>query len=145
MLRVVLDTMLFVRALLNSRSVPGRIVSAHPERYRLLLSRPVVEEILDVLGRPELIERLQLRQVNYGQAISGLLASFQQAETVELTDITPVSRDPKDDKFLATAKAGGADYVISEDQDLLVLGQYEGIQVINATDFLLLLEQGNER
>jgi putative PIN family toxin of toxin-antitoxin system len=142
MLSVVIDTMLFVRALLNSRSLPARIIAAHPERYRLFLSRPVVEEILEVLARPELIQRLQLRQVDYAAAIGGLLASFQQAETVELGEIAAVSRDPKDDKFLATAKAGGANYVVSEDEDLLVLGEYEGIPIINAADFSGLLEQG---
>ena len=35
-----------------------------------------------------------------------------------------VSRDPKDDKFLATAVASEADYVVSEDRDLLDLGAH---------------------
>jgi predicted nucleic acid-binding protein len=38
-----------------------------------------------------------------------------------VADIPQVTRDPKDDKFLATATAGEAGYLVSEDPDLLDL------------------------
>jgi putative PIN family toxin of toxin-antitoxin system len=141
---VVFDTMVFVRALLNSRGLPARLIFAYHDRYRLFLSPPVVEEILEVLGREELIARFNLRQIDYGAALAQLLASFQRAETVEIPDVPAVSRDPKDDKFLATAQAAQADYLVSEDQDLLVLNSYQGTRIIDSATFLRLLEQSGQ-
>ncbi|MGH2470091.1 MAG: putative toxin-antitoxin system toxin component, PIN family [Chloroflexota bacterium] len=50
-----------------------------------------------------------------------------------------VSRDSKDDKFLATAVAAGANYLVSEDEDLLVLKNHQGVQVVNIAAFLAVL------
>ena len=71
------------------------------------------------------------------ERVFGLLA---QAEVVRPTGIPAVSRDPKDDVFFATAKAGGAGYIVSEDKDVLEVGEYEGIKVVNAKTFVVLLE-----
>jgi putative PIN family toxin of toxin-antitoxin system len=50
-----------------------------------------------------------------------VLDLLSHAELVEVADVPPVSRNPKDDIFLATAVVGEADYVVSEDYDLLDL------------------------
>lgn len=67
------------------------------------------------------------------------------AEVVELSAIPAVSRDPKDDQSLATAAAGQADYLVTEDRDLLVLEEYEGIRIIPALASLQLLRSEEER
>lgn len=41
----------------------------------------------------------------------------------------PVCRDPDDDVVLGTALAAGADVIVTGDNDLLVLGVYEGIRI----------------
>jgi putative PIN family toxin of toxin-antitoxin system len=41
-----------------------------------------------------------------------------------------VTRDAKDDAVVACAVESRADYVVSGDQDLLALGEYQGIRVI---------------
>jgi putative PIN family toxin of toxin-antitoxin system len=140
-IKVVFDTVVFVHALLNSRSIPGRLIYVLPDRYRLILSPPVVAEILEVLGRAELVARFHLRDVDYAEALARLLDAMRQAETVELGAILPISRDPKDDKFLATAEMAEADYVVSEDLDLLVLKEYKGIHIVDCATFLKLLEE----
>ena len=55
-----------------------------------------------------------------------VLDLLSQAELVEISTIPADSRDLKDDKFLATAVLGQADYVVSEDRDLLDLGECQG-------------------
>ena len=44
--------------------------------------------------------------------------------------------------FLACAKSANADYIVSEDKDLLVLDPYENIRIISALEFLRILEKG---
>jgi uncharacterized protein len=52
-------------------------------------------------------------------------------------------RDPKDDKFLACAIEGNADYIVSGDNDLLDLGDYQTVKIVRAWDFLTFLEGSN--
>ena len=46
-----------------------------------------------------------------------------------------MSRDPDDDKFIECAVDAEALYIVSGDNDLLDIGQYEGIQIITAKEF----------
>jgi putative PIN family toxin of toxin-antitoxin system len=144
MLRVVFDTVVFVRALLNQNSLYGRLVFGQLGHYQLYLSTPLVIEILQVLARDELVGKLERRRGAYVYVVAGLLDVFQRALSVEIPSIAAVSRDPKDDKILATAKAAAADYLVSEDQDLLVLGTYEGIRIVNAPTFVRILNLQTE-
>ena len=48
----------------------------------------------------------------------------------------PISRDPDDDRVLACAIAAGADVIVSGDQDLLVLTEFQGIPILTATQTL---------
>lgn len=70
---------------------------------------------------------------------------MNNAEIVEIGEISSISRDPKDDKFLAAAKAANAHYLISADRDLLDLKEYEGIQIVDVETFLQVLEASRER
>lgn len=109
----------------------------HAGRYTLVISQPLVVELLDVLRRPEVSRKFRLFP---DLDISRLLTLIGEAELVDLTEVPLVSRDPNDDKFLATAVAGGARYVVSEDTDLLVLQEYQGIRILTGAAFLQVLE-----
>lgn len=141
MLRVVLDTVIFVRALLDPHSFSGRLLFEYLRNYRLFLSASLVEEILEVLGRKEIIERFHLRQRNFPEAMARLIKSMNSAEIIEIDKIPAISRDVKDDKFLATAKIAEADYLVSADRDLLDIKEYDGIKIINAETFLRILSK----
>ena len=101
-----------------------------------MVSEPIVLEILDVLRRPEVS---RLFRTLPGRDPAAILAILQAADAVDVAAIPAVSRDPKDDKFLATAIAAGAAYLVSEDRDLLDIGEYAGITIINGERFLDLL------
>jgi uncharacterized protein len=45
-------------------------------------------------------------------------------------------RDPKDEIIIAAAVSGGANAIITEDQDLLVLVAFQGIPILSPRDFL---------
>jgi putative PIN family toxin of toxin-antitoxin system len=138
MLRVVFDTVVFVRSLINPYSFYGQIVFRDFSRYRLFVSQPVITELIEVLHRPELRRKFRtLAQLDVARVIE----LVGQAEAVEFTPLASVSRDPKDDKFLATAVAARADYLVSEDQDLLVLQTYHGLQIVTCEAFLELLQR----
>jgi len=136
--RVVFDTVVFVRSLINPRSFWGRLVFDHADEYQLVLSRPVVIEILEVLRRPELT---RLFKALPGRDPARILELLERAYHVDVAVMPSVSRDPDDDKFLATAREGQAAYIVTGDRDLLDLGAYEGIQIVDARTFLDVLEE----
>jgi predicted nucleic acid-binding protein len=44
----------------------------------------------------------------------------------------PVGRDPDDDAVLAVAMASRTDLIVPGDADLLILGNYAGISIVDA-------------
>jgi len=137
MFRVVLDTVVFVGALLSPRSRSGQILFDRSEGYVMIFSAETLGEFLEVIQRPELrakyrsLAKIDIRQI---------LDLVSSAEMVQIHAIPPVVRDPSDDMFIATAIAGNADFIVSEDKDLLSLGSSVAIQVINTAKSLQLLE-----
>lgn len=138
--RVVFDTVVFVRALLNRRSHWARLVFERADDYRLVVSPPVVAEVVGVLRRPELARRFTTLPGRDPVAVLAILAGAIVVE-IDAAAIPRVSRDPNDDKFLATAVVGGASSLVSEDKDLLVLAEYDGIRIVDAATFLRALDE----
>lgn len=139
MVRVGFDTVIFVRGLINPHSFAGKLMFEYADRYQLILSEPIVIEILEVLQRPGLTRKYKaLRQIMPQE----ILKLIERAELVDLSSVRAVSRDPKDDKFLATAKEGGASYIVSADKDLLNWKSYEGIQIVEIQTFLAVVKGG---
>ena len=56
------------------------------------------------------------------------------------TIVRAVPDDPDDDAVLACAVEAEADYIVSGDRHLLVLGSYEGIHILRAAEFLAILD-----
>jgi predicted nucleic acid-binding protein len=52
-----------------------------------------------------------------------------------------VCRDRDDDNVLATAVAGQADIILTGDDDLLVLGEYNGIRILSPRQFVELMDR----
>jgi putative PIN family toxin of toxin-antitoxin system len=50
--------------------------------------------------------------------------------------LTPELRDPKDLKILAAAVGAGADAIVTGDKDLLVLGVFKSIPIIDVAEAL---------
>ena len=140
-LKVVFDTVVFVRCLINPHSLWGRVVFSHYQDYQLFVSPPVLREILEVLRRPELTRKFRAFARLDVDRVLELLAT---AQVVEIPIIPSASRDLKDDKFLATGETGQVDYLVSEGQDLLVLKVFKGFKIIDTKSFLAILEAAQE-
>ncbi len=103
------------------------------------MSPAIVREILEVLQRPQLRRKYPpLAQLEP----AALLARFERAEVVEPEVVPAVCRDPDDDPFLACAAEGAADFLVTEDTDLLVLGSHQGVRICRPAEFIERLGQG---
>ena len=140
-MRGVFDTVVLVRGLINPFSRCGRLVFDYDADYELIVTPDVVDEYLDVLHRPEVTAKYRSE---IDSNLSRVLRIIAKATMVESIEIPTVCRDPEDDKFLAAAVAGAARFMVSEDLDLLALGNYAEIPILDAGQALRLLAQQRE-
>jgi putative PIN family toxin of toxin-antitoxin system len=136
-MRVVLDTVVFVRALINPKGRWGRLLFEHPDKYVIVLSPEIVKEILDVINRPDLHRRFP--EMAEMPRMRLVLSQIEEAEVVEPRKRLEVCRDPNDNKFFECAVAADADYIVSEDNDILAVEEYEGIKTVSTAEFLTIL------
>jgi putative PIN family toxin of toxin-antitoxin system len=101
--------------------------------FTLVVSAEIMAEYEAVLSRP----RFKLP----GWVVQELLGYIREhAEWVTPDrEIREVTRDPSDNKFLEAAVSGQANWLVSGDNDLLDLCEFEGILVIPSWEFLHLL------
>jgi predicted nucleic acid-binding protein len=65
---------------------------------------------------------------------------FEFATVVEIAEPVPeVVPDVPDNLILATALGGGARYLVSGDRALRQLGQFQGVQILSASEFLAVI------
>ncbi len=138
-LKVVFDTQVFLRSLINPKSICGRLIFQMQADYQLYTAKQINQEILDVLNRPKI--RVKFPQITTAR-INLIETVLELANHIEIKseEIEALSRDPKDDIFLACAKLATADYLVSEDKDLLVLEKHHSTQIVNVVRFLSILE-----
>ncbi len=105
----------------------------------LVTSLYLIEELIHVLSYPRIAKRLRLDEDELAAILAALLSKAEV--TPGRLHLPGVTRDPKDDAVVACAKEGDADYIISGDQDLLVLGEYEGIRVVAPCRFVEILQE----
>jgi putative PIN family toxin of toxin-antitoxin system len=113
MLRVVIDTNIWIRALLRGRATLPVLNAWQAGQFHLITSQPLLDEYENVWQRP------RLRQMIDAQQARKLHRQMRaRAEVVELRTTPPRCRDPKDHPVLATAIDGRADAIVTGDDDL---------------------------
>ena len=132
--RAVIDTNVFVRATIkpDGPTAPA-ITKWRKQQYELLYSTETLQELAEVLFRPRLINKYGLRP---SELQSFIKLVTRQGIQVEPTFTVSICRDKDDNKFLALAAAGQADYIVSADEDLLVLKEFQGVEIITPWQFL---------
>jgi uncharacterized protein len=127
--RVVFDTNIFVSALGlpggNANHAIRRIIDG---RDRLIVSRPIINELLDVLARKFRRDAEDLARVAVFVADLG--------EMVETRRRLRVLTDDADNRILECAVAGDAEAIVTGDRAMLRLRKYRGIRILNLRNYV---------
>lgn len=128
-MRVVFDTNILVSALVfpggQGEAALRRIIE---EIDQLVLSRPILEELLDVLGRKFARDAEELAHVAvYLSDIATIVAPKQRIRAV---------KDEPDNRILECAVSGHAAVIVTGDKVLLTLKRYEEIRLLTLRDYL---------
>ena len=135
-----MDANVFVSAVLKPQSDLARIFDlVKAGKVKLIISSDILSEIRGVLLYP----KLRKRHRRTPKKIDDFLK-----KTVRVSIITSgkmkveaIKDDPEDNKYLAAAAEGKADFIISGDHHLIELGIFQGIRILSPSMFLKLLEK----
>jgi putative PIN family toxin of toxin-antitoxin system len=137
--RIVVDTNVFVSAVLFKRGNPHRLIAAwHAEQFTLVIAPEQRDEIDRVLRRASisgvyLVEPDEIDGLMRRIDVTGHMGSPSSVGDVEV-------RDPKDQIVLDSALDGHADYLVTGDKDLLVLADEPAIRPLRIVTIRELLD-----
>lgn len=100
----------------------------------LVISPSVIKEIKRILLYPK-IQKYHQKTAQQLDAFFDDLLIFAWVVNGK-AEIDVIQTDPTDNKYLACASEGEADYIVSGDRHLLDVGLYQGIKIMNAKAFL---------
>jgi putative PIN family toxin of toxin-antitoxin system len=130
--KTVFDTNVLVAAFLTEGICSKLLVRARKRDFDLVLCADIIKEFESILRSKFGVTRSDLSDVRV--VVSEAASEIHQ----KIDPIKSVCRDPDDDIILACAHQAGADYIVTGDEDLLVLKRYNNIQILRPRDFELL-------
>ena len=134
-MRIVLDTNILISAFVSNKGASAQILArCQAGELELLISPDSIAELRRVLTYPGLRKRFR-----YSDEQIEAFVAFLEQEAFLLTptaSVRAVPDDADDDKFVALALAGQAQYLVSGDEHLLRVGQYQGVTILKPAAFL---------
>ncbi len=127
-MRIVIDTNVLISGVFFG-GFPRKILSAVVgQKIFACATTEIIIEYEEIVQ--EMISRKQ------GHINRSILSPLIKAmKIIEPVTHIKVCRDPDDNKFLECAKDSHALYVVSGDKDLLIIEQYENVQIVTAKEF----------
>lgn len=133
-MRVVLDVNVWISGLLWG-GVPSKLLRlARNQQITIFVSKDILLELETTLKRDKFQQRLQVRGYSVEYLMSVAQGFSQNCPTTSID--VPELRDPKDTKILAAALAASAEVIVTGDQDLLVLTQFNEIPILTPQNFI---------
>jgi len=127
--RVVFDTNIFISALIlpggRAEQALSRVVEG---KDNLILSKPILDELLGVLARKFSRDREELARVAVWLG--------DVAEWVRPARRLSVAEEEADNRILECAIAGRAEVIVTGDKGLLRLGTFEGTRIVTLKEYL---------
>ena len=127
----VLNTNVLISAALSRQGSPYALVQHVLSKARLVFSEPTFEELRSRLYRPKFD-----RYINLDMRERVLRDLSACAVWVNIDQQEQWSRDPDDDKFIATALQVPGSILVSGDQDLLSVQAPAGLRILTRAQAL---------
>lgn len=100
-------------------------------RARFLFSEELLNEFLEVVSRPK------IKKYFTDKDLAKLIDSINDhADFIEVTTHVKICRDKKDNFLLALCDDGKADYLLTGDEDLLVLKKFKRTTILKISEYL---------
>lgn len=129
--KIVVDTNIFISAFLGSKNAKLLLKEIINDEFILIMSNEQLVEVKEVLSRPKF-----QKYITPGEIDELITLLSMKVIMPAIYDKIKDCRDVKDNMILEEAVYGNAQYIITGDEDLLVLNPYRWIKIVNLRDFL---------
>ncbi len=138
-MHVILDTNILISLLISglSNELDQKI---RTREIIPIFSELSFQELIEVVVRPKFRRYFNAQDV---QRLVELMRSF--GEFIEVTSQIEICRDPDDNFLLALAKDSKVKYLVTGDEDLLILKKFEETRILTVTDFLTEIQKTQAR
>ncbi len=128
--KIIIDTNLWISFLISKNYTQfDEIIFAR--KFVLIFSEELLVEFLIVIKRPK------FRRFFTEEDTENLIETIQEyAEFIAVKSEVRVCRDEKDNFLLALSKDSNADFLITGDNDLLELSEFESTRIVTILEFL---------
>ena len=134
---VVLDSNVIISSLLSSNGSSSRIIELWRKHYfDLLTSTYILSEVKKTLQDKQLANKYRFAKTKQSRLLTQLT---HFATIIDSTKSIKIGRDQNDHAVLSATINGHANYLVTGDQDLLVLAHDKTIKplkIVTPTDFL---------
>lgn len=133
-MKIVIDTNIWISYLLGGllQDIDKKLIL---REIKVVVSDEMLKELSEVSGRPKFKNIFTAKRI---KELFSLLDSY--AIVVLPCEKVDVCRDKKDNFLLEVALEGEADYLITGDEDILVLGSFHNTKIIRPKDFEAMLK-----
>ena len=122
---LIIDTNIWVSYALTPKGKVGRSLQVALDSCDYAFSDETFREFTEVLLRSKFDA-----YVSKGKRVNFLKEVARGAQWFQVTEVVSDCRDPKDNMFLALALTCRASFIITGDQDLLVLDPYRTTRIV---------------
>ncbi len=136
--RAVLDVNILASAFVSRGSPPGYVLSLGLlGKFQIVVSDHILMALARTWTKPYFVARLSesQKQRNFEQ-----LTKFSIPAQPDRS-VRGVCDDEEDDLVLGTAVAANADYLVTGDKGFQQVGEYQGVRIVGASEFLYLIRR----
>ncbi|MFA5050340.1 MAG: putative toxin-antitoxin system toxin component, PIN family [Candidatus Micrarchaeia archaeon] len=134
MLKVTLDTNILVSGTFWEGEAFKIIQLIEQKKIECYLSKAILEEYNKVLHSEEILEKVSEHHLKIKSAIIKVIEICSIVDPK--TRIVVVDEDPDDNKILECAVEAKVNYIVSYDEHLLKLKEFEGIKIVLPKELL---------
>jgi putative PIN family toxin of toxin-antitoxin system len=130
--KAVFDTNVLIAAFVSEGLCTKLLIRARKKDFQLILCPYILDEFGDVLHRKFSASARETKNAR------DLIIEASEIIIIPHKSINGVCRDPQGDHILACAMSAKTDYLVTGDNDLLVLGQFGGVKIVTHKAFEML-------
>ena len=135
-MKIILDTNIYFSAFgFNGRMLNLVRHLFENDSYQIFLCEEIYSEIKEKLIGVK-FQKLTKNKFSVDFLNKLSIQIYKNSKIIQINNTITICRDPKDNKFLELAKEADAHYIITGDQDLLILKEFEQIKILTPSEFI---------
>ena len=130
-MKIIFDVNVLISAAILRNSKPRLSFNKAIQFDQILISEDILKELTSVIFR----EKFDKYLTNWERF--EFIRNFSNFATkILITENLSICRDPDDNKYLELAATSNADYLITGDNDLLILNPFRNTRIITPDEYL---------